>query len=62
MSVIIKVKGIPPVQAATEKALQEIADNLDFESIKLLAKLSNNKKAIGYLKNPPTAVKIALGL
>lgn len=58
----INVAGNSVEVVQKEKALNELAKNLDVDTLNILAKLSTNKVAINTLKNPPTLLKSVLGL
>ena len=60
-AISIEVDGNAVQLAKKTEALKTLA-NLDCDSLVKLAELSKNQKALGYLKNPPIAVKIALGI
>ena len=60
-AISIEVEGNALQLAKKTEALQTLA-KLDCDSLVKLAELSKNQKALGYLKNPPTVVKMALGL
>lgn len=61
MQVNIEIPGNIFEVESKKKSLEKLK-NLDPDSLQKLADLSENKKAIEYLKNPPTVVKITLGI
>ena len=61
MEIKFNVTGNPVEAEIKRKSLEKLS-KLDVDSLKKLADLSENKKALNYLNNPPIAVKLALGL
>lgn len=60
-SITIDINDNNIVAEAKKKAFETLKV-LDVDSLNKLAELSKNPKALKYLKNPPLAVKVALGI
>lgn len=58
----IKVQGSVLQTEAIKRHLQKLANNCDVDTLQKVADLSDNKKAIDTLKNPPAMLKMALGI
>lgn len=61
-TVEITVNGSVLQIEAIKRHLQKLANNCDVDTLQKVADLSDNKKAIETLKNPPVMLKMALGI
>ena len=61
-SITIELNDNSIVANEKKKHLQVLANSLDIDTLKILADLSGNKKAVDTLKNPPALLKTVLGI
>ncbi len=61
-SITIELNDNSIVANEKKKHLQVLGNKLDIDVLNKLAELSENKKAIDTLKNPPALLKTVLGI